>query len=115
VLFTEAVLEEVLLHASLDNTASRKRIQRVEIRSASIEIGSLQKRVHAHWVMKIVHSDLRLNVGRMQRVIQDLTREHTAFVSPFCSIQLLNAAPENYALKEAFDEVSSSSSSSEVN
>lgn len=92
----------------------------MEIRAASIEIGTRQQRVHAHWVMKIVHSDARLNIGLMQRHIQNYTKKHTSFVAPFCSIKLLNAAPENYALKEMYDEVDvdnaegiSSSSSSE--
>jgi hypothetical protein len=111
VLFTEPTLEEILLHASLDDTATARRIRAVEIRAASIEIGPQQKRVHAHWVMKIVHNDLKLNVGRMQRIMQEITKRHTSFTSPFVSIQLLNAAPENYTLKEVFDADEESSSS----
>lgn len=106
-LFTEHGLRRVLLAASTlpREHKTRELIRRVEIRAASIEIGQRQQRVHAHWVMKIVHSDARLNIGVMQRAVQDYTRKHTSFTRPFCSIKLLNGAPENYALKEVYDEL----------
>ena len=104
-LFTERGLQWVILESATSRDAHPRRIQAVEIRAAAIEIGSIQKRVHAHWVMKITHSDLQINVGRMQRALQDLCRENTSFCCPYAHCRLLNGAPENYALKEVEDEI----------
>lgn len=111
VLFTERALEYVVLESSTAEHARPKRIREIEIRAAAIEIGSVQKRPHAHWVMKITHSDLRLNVGRMQSALQALMQYNTSFSSPYAHVTLLNARPENYALKGVCDDISSESES----
>ena len=102
VLFTQSGLARLLLHAATRRGAKARHIERVDISAAAIEIGARQQRVHAHWVMKIVHADLQLNVGLMQGELQRMCREHTSFTSPYAHIDLLSAAAENYALKEQF-------------
>ena len=102
-LFTERGLARLILHSAQRPNAEARHIQQVDINVASIEIGPRQQRVHAHWVMKIEHSDMKLNVGLMQGELQQMTREHTSFMHPFASVVLLNAAAENYALKEQYD------------
>lgn len=73
----------------------------VEVQAPAIEIGGRQRRVHAHFILRIRHA-ARVVLGRMQPAMQRHLRQNSPFVGGFVSVRLLNAAAENYALKETF-------------
>lgn len=97
-LFTVAGSEACI---ALESGQPRRHLLRVEVQAAVIEEGSERGFIHAHWVWKITHAD-RVVLGRMAPQTQQYVRAKSIFSGAFVSIRLLNAAPENYALKGRF-------------
>lgn len=94
-LWTIDVLERLIPLRSDDP----RHLLSIEILAPAIEIGDRQRRVHAHWVLRIRHAD-RVVMGRLQPALQRHFREESVFSSGFVSVRLLDSAAENYALKE---------------
>lgn len=96
-LWTERELERVI---PLMSGRPDLHLLGVEVQAPSIEIGTRQRRVHAHFILRIRHAD-QVVLGRMQPLMQRHVRERTMFKAAFVSVRLLNSAAENYALKES--------------
>lgn len=97
VLWTERELESVIV-LEPDNP---RLLLAVEVQAPAIEVGARQRRVHAHFILRIRHA-ARVHLGRLQGSLQRHVKRHSIFLGAFVSVRLLNAAAENYALKETF-------------
>lgn len=72
----------------------------IDIQAPTIEIGPKQGRVHSHFVVKVRHMDSVI-ISAVQSRMQAHVRAGP-FPFAFVSVTLMNAKPENYALKEAY-------------
>lgn len=97
-LFTEAGLTAVI---ATDEQHRPDLLRAVDVQAPSIEVGSNQQRVHAHFILRVRHCT-KVNLGRTQALMQAHVRAKSIFRRAFVSIRLLNARADNYALKETF-------------
>jgi len=97
-LWTEQGLQKVLV---VESGQPERHILTVHVQEAAIEIGARQRRVHAHFILRVRHVD-KLLLGRIQPALQRHVRRESMFSGAFVSVRLLNSAQENYALRETF-------------
>ena len=94
-LWTAKTLEKII---ELDDP---KLLLKVEVQAPAIEVGARQRRIHAHFILRIRHA-AKVHLGRLQPNIQRHVRQNSMFLNAFVSVRLLNSVADNYALKDSF-------------